>query len=152
MKKILILFYLTACSLLLYGQHIERELYSSGGAVDESGSAKVSWTIGEAFTESLHGNSAELNQGFQQYQYVVTFISEDLANRFEIYPNPVTDVLYIDYPDHSLYIISVYDGQGRILKKYQNETQINFGKYPAGMYFINISGNNTIEKYQIIKK
>ena len=71
-----------------------------------------------------------------------------MENRFEIYPNPVDDVLYIKLND-DIKEINVYNIYGIKITTVngQQSTTIDMSGFNSGIYFVEIEGNI----YRIIK-
>jgi hypothetical protein len=54
-------------SLELHAQQLERDLLSSSGHLQTSGSIQGSWTVGELVVQRFTASGFNLTQGFQQY-------------------------------------------------------------------------------------
>lgn len=72
-------------------------------------------------------------------------------NKFEVYPNPTTDVLNVSSIGSDISSVQIFDLNGRqvIAKSFSNvsEAQINVNELSTGMYLINItSGDKTVTK------
>jgi hypothetical protein len=63
-----------------------------------------------------------------------------------IFPNPVTNDLYIKTNSEESLLIKLYNSQGKLLQE-SNETKIDFTNYSKGIYFIKIKD----EKHKVIK-
>jgi hypothetical protein len=86
---------------------------------------------------NFHGNCALGNDEFGN-------------DSIQIYPNPATDNVNINY-NHNIKTIELIDVQGRILvSKMVNENQVTFdvSDYSSGVYYLKITGDggSTIEK------
>jgi len=71
----------------------------------------------------------------------VNSVSEELAKKFTIYPNPAHDVLNIDNQNQFDYNITISDLTGKSILKQTAEgnTQIDVSNLPTGMYLVKIS-------------
>lgn len=81
-------------------------------------------------------------------------IDENLTSALKVYPNPVKGVLNIE-AQASLEIKSVmlYDTFGRLLlKKASPVSQLNFGNYAAGIYFLKLETNIGKQVFKVIKE
>lgn len=84
------------------------------------------------------------------YTYIeekTTDVSEiEIQNKISVYPNPVTETLYIEGTnnDASIYILNC---TGNLIMKTQNK-QIKMDSYPKGIYFVKIQDRI----FKIIKK
>lgn len=71
MKKLVLLSFLTFISTFLLGQSIERAIFTPAGEIQTiSGSAIISWSIGEPISENYISTN-HITQGFQQGKYSV---------------------------------------------------------------------------------
>ena len=69
----------------------------------------------------------------------VEAIKSDITSTVSVYPNPVTDILYIkaENPQSKL-----YDQQGKLLLQ-TNKTEIDFSAYPKGIYILDVNDERT---------
>ncbi len=74
---------------------------------------------------------------------------------FEIYPNPVTDILRIHYGDFSFgpeLEIRIYDAWGRILGQWKSKTdQIDISSYSPGLYIFELRDSKQRTRKKFIK-
>ncbi|WP_165836332.1 T9SS type A sorting domain-containing protein [Taibaiella soli] len=64
-----------------------------------------------------------------------------VRDRFRIYPNPATDVIYADDIFDRLKKITIYDMQGRLVitrALHSGKNEITLGQLPSGIYLINL--------------
>tara|TARA_B110000240_G_scaffold65823_1_gene75051 strand:- start:14 stop:613 length:600 start_codon:yes stop_codon:yes gene_type:complete len=75
---------------------------------------------------------------------------EEVSEKFNIYPNPVNDVLTIDGNYTSA---TIYDVFGKVVLTTDYQNTINVAALSNGIYFININTNNaiTVKKITIAK-
>ncbi|QTY26333.1 T9SS type A sorting domain-containing protein [Flavobacterium sp. CS20] len=83
------------------------------------------------------------------------FLSSEqfLEDNISIYPNPVSDVLNIDYHGLEVEKVLVFDINGKIV--YQNKdflNQIYLGQLNAGVYIIQLDTSHGILKRKLIKR
>ncbi len=72
---------------------------------------------------------------------------------FEIYPNPVTNFLYIKNPKTPIESISIYNLLGVLVyNKSYYESAIDLQNIPSGVYFIEVKSNNEFYRKRIIKE
>lgn len=76
---------------------------------------------------------------------------DDLSQLIKIYPNPVTDQLFIIGLEES-YLIEIVDTNGRIIKSIDdfNANQIGVTDIEAGMYFVRLTNDSRTEVHKII--
>ena len=89
---------------------------------------------------------------FPEATYFITGVSVDinkdiLNDKVVVYPSPMVDKIIVDLPENILYKIVVVDMRGKL---WHNEPvsngkiQIDTKKYPLGVYFINIIGEDGV--------
>lgn len=139
--------------LLGQAQDLDQNVTGTAGNYSESGTASLSWTIGETVVESVSDGTNILTQGFQQGNLSVTLLIDEaeLNYKVKVYPNPVENMLNVETDkagvDYQLLNIS---GQAVSNGKLENTTQeINFSDLPAGTYFLKINNEKT---HKIIKQ
>lgn len=72
---------------------------------------------------------------------------------FDVYPNPVADVIHLSMPDQiENYTINIYDEVGRSMGQYQNRSEIDMTDLTNGKYFIRISSNGNVLGSKLIVK
>jgi len=75
-----------------------------------------------------------------------------LANSFKIYPNPVKDVLNIDFNTNNT-LCEIFDMQGKmVLKLASGNTQFNVSSLPKGIYTLKITDLEKTLMYKIVKE
>jgi len=84
----------------------------------------------------------------------VLSIEDEEKNKLEIYPNPVTNKLFIKGPSKISKITITSILGKKILEKQTNDTSmdIDMSVFRNGSYFIKIESNNSKQTYRIIKK
>ena len=80
-----------------------------------------------------------------------------LAFKFNLYPNPVDDVVTISNKENiTIEEVVVYNMNGKVIKtqtfNYQNEVQLNMGQMSAGVYLLHIKTNQGETVKKVIKK
>lgn len=68
------------------------------------------------------------------FEYTVGVNAVDNKSKFTMYPNPASDVVNIDGPQHSKIVISSVDG--RVVATIANTRQISTKEWNSGMYFV----------------
>lgn len=77
-------------------------------------------------------------------------------NNVYVFPNPTTTELHIKVRGviKDSYTVTMYDTQGKtvdIITTNEQETEIDISKYPQGVYWVRILGNNIVRNEKIIK-
>lgn len=100
------------------------------------------------------GNASNNTQNLPIQVSCATLGIEDFSNRhFEIYPNPVKNILFIDNKEsYLIQKIRIADSTGRIiLEKNDTVSEINMQNYQNGIYILSIISENKILNYKIVK-
>jgi hypothetical protein len=86
------------------------------------------------------------------YQASPTNIPER-DNEFTIYPNPVSDYLFIDYPNQNSSNIyyRIYHPNGNIMDSGQAGSHIDLSTFAPGIYYLFIVLDQTIVTKKILK-
>jgi len=97
-----------------------------------------------------HDNEVEINVTSRPCDYRITSsIDSRHLHNFEIFPNPTTDRIKIK-PELDIDYIEVYNHTGKLIRV-KASSDIDFGKYENGLYFIKIYWNNTSFIKKVIK-
>ncbi len=74
---------------------------------------------------------------------------------YKSYPNPVNDILILEFPDFQNRHASICDITGRIVWKgilKENRANVSTSDYYSGIYFINVVDNKGVHSNRFIKK
>ena len=88
---------------------------------------------------------------------LVTAILDETEVNYSIYPNPVSQNLYVLYPANVNNIeIKIFDSLGKCIadvKSDGNPLNFDFSNFNAGVYIINITnGPNSAKLFRVIKQ
>ena len=115
-----------------------------------AGSLTVIWAIGSSTEYAYHSIRGATALS------VSLGISENNLLSFEMYPNPVSDVLNIQLPTSTEKAkVSIFDYTGRLVSSKtisSNDTAIDVQKISKGIYMIRVAANNKIGVQRFIKK
>lgn len=138
--------------LILIGLLAQSDLQSQN-ALDASGgfikntAYSASYAIGEVQTITLKsGTPAQFaTSGVIQPDPVVITLTEDpLKRSFKLYPNPVADVLKIEYEESSNISFKIYNLQGWVLSAgIVEHHELNLATFAPGVYMIELNGKST---------
>jgi len=105
-------------------------------------------------------NNGKINTGNFLNYFTTESVSNYIFNeiKFNIYPNPTTDILNIQYkenvPENTS--LTIYDVSGKqVLNKLaenSNLNQINLSNLNSGVYILQIEGSNISQSFKFIKK
>ena len=116
-----------------------------------AGSLSVIYAKGSSTSYAYHGG----NRGFTTLS-VTLGISENKLLSFEMYPNPVSDVLNIQLPSGTDKAeVGVYDYTARLVSSKtisSNDSTLDVQKISKGIYIIRVATNSKIGVQRFIKK
>jgi hypothetical protein len=116
-----------------------------------AGSLSVIYAKGSSTSYAYHGG----NRGFTTLS-VTLGISENKLLSFEMYPNPVSDVLNIQLPSGTDKAeVGVYDYTGRLVSSKtisSNDSTLDVQKISKGIYILRVTTNTKIGVQRFIKK
>ena len=76
-----------------------------------------------------------------------------LASQFSVYPNPVSNLVYITTPKNN-YTLGIYNIQGQLMSTpsvYSGSQTIDYSQYTKGIYLMKFTSNNHTKIFKIIK-
>ncbi len=155
MKKIILILGLISVYFLNINA---QEVISSSGDYFENATGSVSWTLGEAVTETFTDGTNILTQGFQQSRLsaVSVFELKDIGITVSVAPNPTVDFINLSINDTKKISYELFDLNGKIIKQakiHSNDTKISFSGYSYAVYFLKIKKDNKIIKtFKIVKQ
>ncbi len=110
------------------------------------GNFTVSLTVtGEA------GSDTEIKT---DYILIPVGIDENKTGTIIVYPNPVTDILNINFPEHGNWRISISNMAGQVVYEASKECEsmkISTKKFDHGTYLMNVSNGKIIKTVKVIK-
>jgi hypothetical protein len=135
---------------------LRKQSVDSGGAVAQSGSIKMLFTVGEVAVAEATSGTYSVSEGFigKDINLALGIVGfEELAG-VNIYPNPVVDILHITLPDLHLYSIELFDMTGKCLLQIQSNgtlnNEINLQEYEQTAYLLLIKDTEN-KKVKIFK-
>lgn len=126
-----------------------QEVIGAGGAYHTSGTAGLSYTIGEPVTATVGNASTTLTQGFQQpWADINTVVDDPVTDgpSINVYPNPVRHVLHIAMdgtPEGHHYVL--HDAAGRQVTDGRigsTITDLDMEPFASGSYYLRVLGPN----------
>lgn len=104
----------------------------------------------------LSGNDRVFNTTIDlgAYEYNSTLSVDDISldeNTVKLYPNPATDVVNIK-TNQTIKNVRVFNVNGQKVLDIANQSQINISNLPTGMYFLNITTNQSNQTIKILKQ
>lgn len=103
--------------LVLFGSHsFSQEVVASDGNYFFGAQGSLSWTLGEAITETFSNGSGILTQGFQQTQNYLGLNSPPASAQMYVFPNPFIDQLQLEIEGATQFIhVQLVDLRGRLV-------------------------------------
>jgi Secretion system C-terminal sorting domain len=160
-KKITLLFIIgfTLPQLVSAQLQANQSIVSASGAYS-SANFRISWSIGEIFTESFSNSTVKINHGLNEAGaiYVITAIEDaEAIEGYHLYPNPFSTDLILEVPQNLKDpIINMTDLTGKALLpeivKERNRYTVTPNDIAQGTYIVSIQNENKIVSFKIIKK
>ncbi len=126
----------------------------------DNGFAPISGATGQTFEPTANGSYAVqiINGGCTVqsgcFNYVNTAITAHELSGINVYPNPTTGKLNLDFGNLQQVSTQLIDLNGRLLMQlfFENQNgQIDMTELPAGMFFLRISSNGKTETIRVVK-
>lgn len=163
MKKNNLLILLLVCSVFSFGQSVNHFLISNSGDVYRTGDIELTFTIGEAITETFSAQNLFLTQGFlQTYNNTSNFIPETYpnSNSLSVYPNPASDFIITEIENCSIDFNEVtklllIDINGKLIKSIiitESINKIDVADLPSGTYLLKLVNSNLTKVFHKINK
>jgi len=152
-----IIFILLLMPVAVFSQvEIAKSSLAPGGGMVTKGSNTVIYSVGELAVQEVDVGDVHLSEGFigKTLKSMATKIRDYAPLKgVRIFPNPVYDVLFVDLPESSNYLVYVFDVQGKLLinKKVSGKNaEINMGSLRPAVYLILITDMKNRKK-QLVK-
>lgn len=82
--------------------------------------------------------------------FVITNVIDPKVTQFNIFPNPVADVLFIE-TEHQTFSVKIYDSTGTLLQTHLNDKAVQLGSLPQGIYFLELIADGRSDFSRVIK-
>lgn len=143
-----------------FSQTISPEVLATSGEHFAGSEIQLNWTIGEAMIETYLIDQLQLSQGFHQSSLNVTSRGGNIGElKVKVYPNPVADVLLLEWPKtHQGFDFKLFNASGKLILEESScrtalPESIDFSTLPAGSYFLYLYSRDRqhFNSFQIIK-
>ncbi len=124
------------------------QVLSASGKSAFEGGRYYAYTVGEPFILTLESATTDLTQGFHQPDLCLLVATSDLDLAdwsIEVYPNPTSDFLHIQYSagQNGILQATVYDVLGHLVVtstplSQPNGSQLDCTSWQAGVYFLQL--------------
>lgn len=145
LRKYIILLLLLVTTSWSFSQ----DVISSSGDFYIQGNTSLSWSIGEPVSETFSSTTNIFTQGFHQnYEDFVELIPISFSPSFDVYPNPFTQAITIDFKDVNQELhISLTDQQGKIyyteeVSSFAFSAQLSLNELATGIYFLSFQSED----------
>ncbi len=156
MRTFTLLFLLVSSST--FAQSISKQVIGAAGKTQSNSNLKVSWTTGEPVVGLMTAGGNQLGNGYYPAMDIQALSIDDVTLNVEImlYPNPVSQSLYVSHPELNSFGIQIVDLNGKQVysSTISKDQPLDFSNYSQGMYLITIENKEANKKntYKIIKK
>jgi hypothetical protein len=108
---------------------------------------------GFSFIEPAADSAQALfDRNFYHFNPIVSGIENIQANNMKVYPNPVSDLLYLSTSGQPIDNVFVYDLMGRlVLSQSVNNSSVDMSKLSDGVYFVKTDSDSE-QTFKIVKK
>jgi hypothetical protein len=131
----------------LLAQSVEPSLVSACGTTFTAPNAILEWSAGESAIASHTAPAFLLTEGFHQPGLIITALTEPIAAEWELWPNPVADVLQLrtHIAIASPLQLQVYNALGQPVVQWKLEEtgrqwQVSLEALAAGTYTVVVHG------------
>lgn len=149
-----------AILLMSVGKLQAQQSFVASGTNATGSSGSISYSVGQIFY-TAKGSNNQVNEGVQQSYEILTLATNETKSHessVSLYPNPVSDVLFVDFnqDEFSGSSFKLYDAQGKLIKQgsfSQKKNELNFSMLPTSVYIMQIfREGSAIKSFKIIKK
>ena len=146
-------------SLSGFSQTISKQVIGPGGATFENGNNKLSYTAGEVVVGAMtdEDGTFQLGNGYYPSLNLSTLYTEspELQLQVKVYPNPVTEAIYITHPTEQFFEVNITDVSGKQILQtgHQKQQPLSVQSLTSGIYFITVTTKESKQTntYKIIK-
>ena len=139
---------------------ISKQVIGPAGATYENGTNKLSYTAGEVLVGAMtsEDGSIQLGNGYYPSLDLSTLNTEspELQLQVKVYPNPVTEAIYISHPTEQFYEVAITDISGKQILQtgHQKEQPLSVQTLTTGTYFVTVTTRDSKQTntYKIIKR
>tara|TARA_B100000780_G_C20966975_1_gene386046 strand:- start:69 stop:710 length:642 start_codon:yes stop_codon:yes gene_type:complete len=143
-----------------YSQTISKQVIGPAGATFENGNNKLSYTAGEVAVGAMtdEDGTYQLGNGYYPSLNISTLTTEssELQLQMKVFPNPVTEAIFITHPTEQYFEVNITDVNGKQILQttHQKQTPLSVQTLTSGTYFVTITTKSLKQTntYKIIKK
>lgn len=139
---------------------ISKQVIGSAGATFENGNNKLSYTAGEVVVGAMtdEDGSYQLGNGYYPSLDLSTLNTEspELQLQVKVFPNPVTETIFITHPTEQFFEVRITDVSGKQILKttHQRQQALSVQTLTTGTYFVTVTTRDSKQTntYKIIKQ
>jgi hypothetical protein len=139
---------------------ISKQVIGPSGATFENGNNKLSYTAGEVVVGAMtdEDGSYQLGNGYYPSLDLSTLNTEspELQLQVKVFPNPATEVIYVNHPTEQFFEVAITDVSGKQILQtgHQKEQPLSVQTLTTGTYFVTVTTRDSKQTntYKIIKK
>ena len=139
---------------------ISKQVIGPSGATFENGNNKLSYTAGEVVVGAMtsEDGSIQLGNGYYPSLDLSTLNTEapELQLQVKVYPNPVTEAIFITHPTEQFFEVRITDVSGKQILQttHQRQQALNVQSLTSGTYFVTVTTRDSKQTntYKIIKQ
>ena len=158
--KISLLLFFLLLAFSANSQTLSKQVIGVAGATLENGNNKLSYTAGEVVVGAMTDEDAtfQLGNGYYPSLDLSTLSTEspELTLHVKLYPNPVTEALYIIHPTEQDFDVIISDITGKQILRtvHQKEQALSVETLTSGTYLVTVTAKDSKQTntYKIIKK
>ena len=128
-------------------------LYDTTYTINNLDTGTYYWGV-QTIDNGYLGSDFASTQNFTILPTPVGINEKELIDEINIYPNPTNNTLNIEFNETQEYIIGITNVSGKLIKNmvsFSTITKIDVSKFENGLYFINITSENTNKSLKFIK-
>ena len=139
---------------------ISKQVIGPSGATFENGNNKLSYSAGELAVGAMtsEDGSIQLGNGYYPSLDLSTLNTEspELKLQVKVFPNPVTEAIYITHPTEQFFEVRITDVSGKQILQtaHQKQQALSVQRLTTGTYFITVTTKQSKQTntYKIVKK
>tara|TARA_B100000900_G_scaffold287445_1_gene246459 strand:+ start:3456 stop:4001 length:546 start_codon:yes stop_codon:yes gene_type:complete len=147
-------------SLSSFSQTISKQVIGPAGATFENGNNKLSYTAGEVVVGAMTDEDGSYQLGNGYYPSLDLSIlnteSPDLQLQVKVYPNPVTEAIFITHPTEEFFEVRITDVSGKQILQtaHQKQHPLSVETLTAGIYVVTVTTKESKQTntYKVIKQ
>lgn len=147
-------------SISSYSQTLSKQVIGVAGATYENENNNLSYTAGEVVVGAMTDEDAtyQLGNGYYPSLDLSTLSTDtpELKLKVKLFPNPVTEALFITHPTEHYFEVRITDVSGKQILQtvHQKQQPLSVQTLTTGTYFVSVTTKDSKQTntYKIIKQ